>query len=478
MRERKLFLDIKFQTERIDKVYKINKEEKKLGKGNFGIVVRGEDRMTGQVRAIKIIKKAKFEEGGFNLEQLSNEFNIMLGLDHPNIIRIFEVYDDQKYIYFVMELMEGKNMFEGMFLENYQCHEKKVQDLFHQIMKGIKYLHSNGIAHRDIKPQNIMFVDKSMDKIKIIDFGVSKYFFKNSNPNEEITLRTKTGSLYYVPPEIMDGAYDNKCDIWSAGVLLYMMISGVPPFFDVNPVVVVEKVKKIDYKFKEDVWKTTSAEVQDLIRNMITSREKRFNADQVLNHPWMKIDMKKEEYQVPLNRFKDFFKGSRLSKLFRELLAASSSETDAQHLGKFFVDLDENGDGVINRDELIEGLKKKLKYFDNELADVITKAYPKNTAISYNQFFALALDPNLIDVDSRINKIFVGLDQNKDGKLTAEDLVKFRINSKKMGETAEEEEDVENGNPLNKYDEYIKEVDTENKGYLTLEDVKRIMKPK
>lgn len=476
MLERKQLLDFKLNTERIDKVYKINKNDKPLGKGNFGMVVRGEDRVNGQLRAIKIIKKSKFEEEGLDLELLSNEVNILLKLDHPNIIRIYEVYDDQKYLYFVMELMDGKSLFDCMFEEAYQNNEKKVREFFFQIMKGLQYLHRNGIAHRDIKPQNIMFVDKSMEQLKIIDFGVSKYFFKNSNPNEEITLRTKTGSLYYIPPEIMDGKYDCRCDVWSAGVLLYLMIAGVPPFYDANPMVVVEKVKKVEYNFLEKVWDKVSSECKDLITKMVAVADKRFTSDQVLGHPWMKLDMEKKEYQVELESVKNFFRGSKLSKLFKELLAASCSEVESDNLGKLFVELDENGDGVINREELIAGLRNSLKFNDQELVDAITKAFPQNADIQYNSFFALLLNPALTSNDSRIEKIFNGLDQNKDGRITAEDLVKFQKHPKKKEGAAEDL--PENADPLKKYQEYIKEVDKEGKGYLTLDDIKLMMKSK
>lgn len=474
--DRKQFLNINISTERVDKVYKINKEERKLGKGFFGIVVRGEDKVTGQARAIKIIKKEKLQEKSMNLELLSNEYKLMFNIDHPNIIRLFEVYDDAKYIYFVMELLEGNSLFEGMFAEGAQASEKRVRELFFQIMKGIQYLHKNGIAHRDIKPQNIMFLNKKMDQLKIIDFGVSKYFFDSKNPKGEITLRTMTGSLFYLPPEIMEGAYDCRCDIWSAGVLLYMMIAGVPPFYDLNPQIVVEKVKNVDYKFEEEVWKTVSPQVQDLIRNMIAPRDVRFDANQVLNHPWMKMDMVKPEFQVQLNAIKDFFKSSKISKLIREIISAGCSETDSTNMGTLFVDIDDDGDGLITRDELIEGISQRLKICDSELIEAIRKNFPENTRLSYTNFSTvLGSFYTMSNYEGRLVKIFSMLDSNQDGKLTVDDLIKYQ---KSQTGRSERKEDEEEETPEKKYASWISEVDSDKKGYLTFEDIKRIMKSK
>ncbi len=126
-----------------------------------------------------------------------------------------------------------------------------------------------------------MFTNKKFDTVKLIDFGVSKYFFDPQTPSKEITLRTKTGSLFYISPEVADNSYkyDYKCDIWSAGVLLYIMISGEPPFFDYNDFVVLEKVKNLDYSFNNESWKVVSPEIIDLIKHMLTTNKDRYTAD-------------------------------------------------------------------------------------------------------------------------------------------------------------------------------------------------------
>jgi len=126
-----------------------------------------------------------------------------------------------------------------------------------------------------------MFTNSSFETVKLIDFGVSKYFFDPKVPSKEITLRTKTGSLFYISPEVAQNnyKYDFKCDIWSAGVLLYIMVSGEPPFFDYNDFIVLEKVKNLDYTFHNDSWKVVSKEVIDLIKHMLTNSDQRYSAD-------------------------------------------------------------------------------------------------------------------------------------------------------------------------------------------------------
>lgn len=281
----------------------------------------------------------------------------MRKINHPNIIKIYDVFQDARYFYFVMEYLEGPTLFDGLEKDTFENNEKNVREVFRSIINAINYLHKSFIAHRDIKPENIMFLDKTMKDIKVIDFGVSKYFFNKQNPKKQITLRTRTGTIFYASPEVFEGHYDSKCDIWSAGVLLYMMLSGYLPFYDLNPKIVEYMVKNMNYNFANESWSHISEEAKDLIRHMIAPQTQRYTAEDVLNHSWMKIKMEKPTFEIPIQNIKQFLKQPAIVRLFGEFLAGISSEAEHIMAGKYFVSLDEDGDGVITRDELIAGIK-------------------------------------------------------------------------------------------------------------------------
>ena len=468
MINRKDILNIKVQTQRIDKVYDIKQSNSKLGKGNFGFVVKAKDKITGQTRAIKIIKIEKLMQVDADLATLEREFQILRNVDHPNIVKLYEVYKDEKYLYFVMEYLEGANLYEGFIKKNDDVNEKRIRDMFYQIIKAVQYMHKNGIAHRDIKPENIMFINNNSDKIKLIDFGVSKYFFDPETPSKEITLRTKTGSLFYISPEIASNIkkYDARCDIWSAGVLLYIMVSGVPPFFDMNPMVVTEKVKNIDYSFKEEVWKLVSNELIDLIKHMLAPLDDRYTADKVLEHPWMQMPLEEKKYTLDLKSMRSFFFGAKLAKYVREIITASMSETDVKHLGNMFVEIDDDGDGVISRDQLIEAIKTNFQFNDEELIEQIVKSYQPNEKINYSSFLSLASSINdLPDYEKRVEKVFKLFDRKKKGQVTAEDI------KKTMGKLKIFEKES-----VDFWQGCIDEVDKTKKGYLTLDDFKDMIR--
>jgi len=460
-------LNLKISSQRIDKVYNIrNNPEHTLGKGSFGIVIKAEDKLTGQIRAIKIIKKAQLEQIDADLTLLSNEFNIMIQMDHPNIIRLYEVFEDQRYFYFVMEYMNGRSLYDYLVSGNYELTELSIREIFYQLMKGLQYLHKNGIAHRDIKPENIMFVNNKSNHIKIIDFGVSKYFFSPEDPKKEITLRTQAGSLYYISPEIIEGAYDCRCDIWSAGVILYSLFAGSPPFYDDDPHVVVKKVKNIEYAFKEDVWSNVSPQVIDLIKHMLTKRDIRYSADNVLEHEWMKMNLESKKYVIDVNRLKKFFLKKSLSRYILEMITASGSETDNSVLGELFVQIDEDGDGLISREDLIEGIKSHFSIVDQELIDLIKTTYQSEQRLNYNNFLTCVNSvKNYSNLEKRIEKAFHLIDRKQTGKITGADL---RAAFKKM--KLEEKKDEKF------WDDLIKEIDTTGKGYLDLEDFTNMMK--
>ena len=193
----------------------------KLGKGSFGSVFKVKHKITGEIRAMKIIKNTSVDDraGAYNVKFLK-EIQVLKELDHPNIIKIFEYYVDNKNHYIITELLTGGELYETIV----KCHnfnEKKAAFILKQILSALNYLHSKGIVHRDIKPENILVqnIDKKKNKmeeihIKLIDFGASNFFKENE------ILKLKVGSPYYITPEILNKNYNEKCDIWSVGCFI------------------------------------------------------------------------------------------------------------------------------------------------------------------------------------------------------------------------------------------------------------------
>lgn len=198
-------------------------EKKNLGEGSYGAVYKGINKSTGQPRAVKSICKDQMK----NLERFKSEINIMKMMDHPNIIKLYESFEDKKNIYLVMELCNGGELFDRIIDAG---HFKEVQAaiIMQQIIRAIYYMHDNHVCHRDLKPENFIFntkdpIEKAL--LKIIDFGLSCTFTDGQ------VLSTKAGTPYYVAPQVLAGKYDQLSDLWSCGVIMYVLLCGYPPFF-------------------------------------------------------------------------------------------------------------------------------------------------------------------------------------------------------------------------------------------------------
>ena len=251
---------------------------KTLGTGTFGTVRLCIHKATKQTRACKIIKKANQD-----MEALYDEVEILSKLSHPNIMQIFEVYNDKTNFYIVSEFCQGGELFDaiskkGNFTENEAC------KIIKQVLSAICYSHQNNIVHRDLKPENILLEDKESDLIiKIIDWGCAKNFKKNEK------LTNKNGTPYYIAPEVLEGNYDEKCDVWSCGVILYIMLCGYPPFDAETEDEILLKVKEGKFEFPKEEWKNISKEAIDLINKMLTFEpNKRLSALECLSHNWFK----------------------------------------------------------------------------------------------------------------------------------------------------------------------------------------------
>ena len=256
-----------------------------IGEGKFGFVKLGVHKATRQRVAIKIIKKEKMKEN--DNELVRSEIDIMKLCHHPNVVRLLDHFENVEYIFIVMEYISGGSLREYFEKNKYNFTEKRCAEVMFQIGMGIDYLHKYGIVHRDLKPDNIMMTSKeNMSQIKIMDFGLSKIM----SPTE--AAADGFGTLIFVAPEVLiRKPYNKQIDIWSMGVILYYMLTGILPFDDDSDVeeVIAKKIVFKQAKFPSEYFSKRSEDVVDLIKRcLIKEPDQRIKIKDFLNHKWFK----------------------------------------------------------------------------------------------------------------------------------------------------------------------------------------------
>jgi len=216
---------------------------------------------------------------------LMDEVNILKTLKHPNIIGIHEVFETDTTLYLVLELVTGGELFDKIVGEG-SFPEEKTRHYFKQMLDATAYLHGQGIAHRDLKPENILMKDKTSDILKVSDFGLSRCV------GEAHFMKTICGTPQYVAPEILTasstGGYGVACDIWSLGVILYIMLVGHSPWDEDKPKSIFVQIKEGDFEFDPEEWDPISQSVKDLIKRLLTvDPEKRMTVTEALVDPWV-----------------------------------------------------------------------------------------------------------------------------------------------------------------------------------------------
>ena len=262
----------------------IYEKKELIGKGGFGEVYLGKNKKTKQQVAINILKKENIKTVKDN-ESVRLEIDILKLCHHPNILRILDHFENYDYIYIVTEYIEGGTLFENLKQNNYHFTEKQAANIMKQIAEGIKYLHQYGIIHRDLKPENISITrQNNFDEIKIMDFGLSIILATTEK------MVNCSGTLKYMAPEILNGKPHNKeIDIWSIGVIMYVIINGYMPFGGKTQEEIIESIKCDKLKFYKNKWGVLSQSAEDLIKCCLEkSPEKRISIDEFINHPWFK----------------------------------------------------------------------------------------------------------------------------------------------------------------------------------------------
>jgi len=212
---------------------------------------------------------------------LQREIDIMRKLKHKNIIGLEEVFDEPDNIYLVLELVTGGELFDQIVSRGTYS-ERDAASVIRQILEAVEYMHTNGIAHRDLKPENLLCGGVNGDSIKVTDFGLSKDY-------ANATLRTSCGTPDYVAPEVLKGQpYDNSVDIWSIGVITYILLCGFPPFYGSNDQQIFEKILKAEYDFPSPDWDGISQEAKDFIQAiLVLDFNRRPTAADCLEAPWI-----------------------------------------------------------------------------------------------------------------------------------------------------------------------------------------------
>ncbi|CAI7791469.1 unnamed protein product [Closterium sp. NIES-53] len=259
----------------VTEVFDVQEEE--LGVGQFGVIRSCVNRVTGALLACKTISKERIvcpEDA----EDVRKEVQLMQQLrGHPNIIDLYETFEDSKHVHLVMEICKGGELFDRIKLRG-QYSERSAALVCQTLVEALLYCHSNGIAHRDVKPENILLIHKDDDtNIKVIDFGVATRF-RHGEPLTEFV-----GTPYYMAPEVLTGSYGPESDIWSAGIVLYIMLCGFPPFWAASNEGIFDAIRRKEVQFKSAKWRTVTEDAKELIRRiLVKDPRKRISALELL----------------------------------------------------------------------------------------------------------------------------------------------------------------------------------------------------
>lgn len=440
-------------------------ETSKIGQGSYGSVTRGTNKSTGAVRAIKTISKSQVK----NIERFRQEISIMKQLDHPNIIRLFETFEDHRNIYLVMELASGGELFDRI-IELGHLTEHQAAIIMQQILRAIHYMHQSKVMHRDLKPENFLFGTKeSIEKspLKIIDFGLSCRF----EPGQ--LMSTKAGTPYYVAPQVLAGKYDESCDVWSCGVIMFILLCGYPPFYGDTDAEVLRKVREGVFTFNPADWRNVSEDAKDLIRKMLQFNPKdRYTAEQAMNHVWVKktapkaTDAPLEQAQV--DNLKNFRAQNKLKKAALHIIAQQMPDSEVANLKNMFMSIDKNGDGSLTIAEMIEGIQKSgidVHSLGFDLKEVLSNIDSnKSGVIDYTEFIAATLEKKKYMREDRLWSAFRVFDVDGNGSISKAELHKI-LNGGGLG-------DMDVGKNI---DDLIKECDLDGDGEISFDEFVKMM---
>ena len=404
-----------------------------LGSGSYGSVYEAESIIFQNSVAMKIINKS---DNDLSEEEILNEINILKKLSHPNIVKIYEFYITKAHYYIVTEFCKEGELFS--YIKN-KYSERQLAVLFYQVFSGLWYLHDNKILHRDIKLENIMISSKEKDQetneelfwIKIIDFGTAKIFDKNKKEKDVV------GSSYYIAPEVLKQNYNEKCDTWSVGVILYMTLVGRAPFDGKDDDDIIYKISTANYNSKEPKLLAHSEEVRDLVSKLLKKDiNKRLSAKEALEHPWFEKfggrslfrNFKKEDVEPYINNLFNYSFNSKIQQLVIAFLVHNLPNNESSlTILKLFRYFNKAGNCKLTKEELTQGLYdyKEKEQVDNYVENLfILLDGDNNGYIEYEEFLRACIDKKMILKKNYLKYAFKFLDQDGTGTLNTQKIIK------------------------------------------------------
>ncbi|KAJ4801274.1 Calcium-dependent protein kinase [Rhynchospora pubera] len=444
----------------INQHYNIGDE---LGRGEFGITYLCTERSTGKKYACKSISKQRLMTR-VDIEDVRREVDIMRHLpQHPNIVCLRDTFEDDRAVHLVMELCEGGELFDRIKAREHYS-EKAAATLIKTIVEVVQTCHQYGVMHRDLKPENFLFANKKENSpLKAIDFGLS-VFFKPGDVFTEVV-----GSPYYMAPEVLKRNYGPEVDVWSAGVILYILLCGAPPFWADTEQGIARAIIRSELDFSREPWPKVSDNAKDLIKRMLDPRpKKRLTAQQVLDHPWLHNLKKAPDVALGESvrtRLQQFTVMNKFKKKALRVIAKHLTIDEEADIKEMFEQIDVDKKGELTFDELKEALHKQGHDIPDSDARMIMDAVDidGDGTLNYGEFMTVSIHIRRMGNDEHLHKAFAFFDKNESGYIEIEELTECLIND--LGPNHEE---IINA--------IVQDVDTDKDGKISYEEFANMMK--
>ncbi|GBG27071.1 Protein kinase, putative [Hondaea fermentalgiana] len=418
-----------------------SEEDGWLGSGNWGqvrVVTRRDDKRKFACKILRLSKNMT----PHRRQELLDEILVLSKLDHPHIAKLYETYEEEGLnLYLIMELLEGGELFKRLTVDSHKGRftEVDARNTTRQMVSAIAYLHSRGIVHRDLKLENFVYREQGGSDLVLIDFGLSVKYKSSGRATDQ--MHDIVGSSYYIAPEVLKKNYGVECDIWSLGVIVYMLLSGTPPFKGETEQKIMASALRGVYSMSRPVWKTLTEEAKDFVRKcLVINVKRRMTARDALDHPWFRMELANDASEAEassissdssstivndgiIKNLRQYAHQASFTRIALQAVSYELSRDDIKDLENAFKVLDRDGDGYITSEELQQELTSHNKMSNSECHEIFQAMdFDRTGKVHFNEFVAAALSLSFDHDETILQHAFSRLDLDNDGLVDVEQI--------------------------------------------------------